>query len=138
MKEFATKISENIKNEKVDTTFDYTVRDDNLFAQKREKLSYSEKIDALGEIFQESIFERETIRFSESSDTNLVRKMYPHYNYYPLGNSEFMRWATVSYDPKVIKRIISSLRGDDIEKHVMSIINAKIDNPYTIIVYGGL
>lgn len=133
VKEFVDKIPENIRNQKIYTTFDYTVRDDNLFAQKWEKLSYSEKIEALRNIFQECIFEGEEISSPELTDTNLVRRMYPDYRVDDsLKNSRMMRMATVSYDSKVIKRIIGSLRGDDIEKYVISIIKEKIDNPYTI------
>lgn len=133
VKEFVDKIPENIRNQKIYTTFDYTVRDDNLFAQKWEKLSYSEKIEALRNIFKECIFEGEEICSPELTDTNLVRRMYPDYRVDDsLKNSRMMRMATVSYDSKVIKRIIGSLRGDDIEKYVISIIKEKIDNPYTI------
>ena len=134
-RKFAEKIPESIKAEKIDTTFDYAVRDDKLFALKWEGLSYAEKIEALGKIFQESIFEKRLEKFKEFKkyeDPSIIRRMYPAYYTVSHDNEELIERAKISYDPKVIKRIIGSLRGDDIEKHVMSIINMKVDNSYTI------
>ena len=132
VKKFVSKIPKNIKAEKIDTTFDYAVRDDNLFAKKWEGLSYSEQIGALRHILQECIFEQELIDFREERETNLVRKMYPDYKYVSAANEKLMRKAVISYDPKVIKRIMGTLRGDDIEKYLMKIIEMKEAAPYTI------
>lgn len=128
LEEFAQKLPENVKKQKVDTTFDYSVRDYRLFAEKWEGLSYEEKIAKLKGIFSTSISEYT----SGTKDTNIIRRMYPYYYKVEDKEKNIIGTSFISYDYKVIQRIISDIRGDDLDKYLCNIIEQKKDNPFTI------
>lgn len=131
LKEFAEKLPENFKREKVDNTFDYVVRDDKLFEEKWKTLSYEEKIASLKDIFSNSIYE-DTLRTRPGGETSIIRRMYPCY--YRVWDEQFslVGEGLISYDPKVIKRIIGDIRGYDLDKYLCDIMGQKKSNPFTI------
>lgn len=131
LKEFAQKLPENVKREKVDTTFDYAVRDDKLFAEKWKNLSYEEKIASLKDIFSNSIYEH-TLRTRPGEETSIIRRMYPCYYRVLDEKHPLVGESLISYDPKVIKRIIGDMRGYDLDKYLCDIMGQKKANPFTI------
>lgn len=133
LKRFVQQMPEDIKAAKIDTTFDYSVREDALFSQNWNKLSYSDKMGVIRDIFSRSIFEYHEEDNQEMEDTNLIRRLYPDcYNRFKNGRKSFVGTSVIAYDPRVITRMIRDMRGDDLDKHLCAIINQHKANPLTV------
>lgn len=132
-KEFIERLPEEVRNEKIYNSIEYSLRDVKLFSKKWETLTYEEKLLEFKNIFFK--YTKEYMSGSEAindRDKSIIETAYPKFFSVQDDKNPFSKNSYINFSVEIIKKAVNGIGYEDLDKLVYRIIEEKKNSPITL------
>ena len=133
IREFIGELPDEIRKEKIYGSVEYCLRDEKLFKEKWNSLSYDEKLSEFKNIFYKYTKEYKN-RQDALNDKNksVIDIVYPKIYSIEEEKIPFSKKAYFNFQPNIINFILNDIRSEDLDKYICGIVESKKNDPITL------